>query len=161
MDQHHRDEYHRRLALLHASDHLDRLVEACLEHGEPLRGAEVIAAGGRLAAEIAAAAAWLREARYAVGEPTTGGEDLVRHLAEAAARQAEERRLHRAWLLAEIAAGNVSPDETQERLAAMRWVDRVGYHIWRASHHLIGPGSAAQTQVYEEAEAQVEHAQSE
>lgn len=146
LEQHHTDEYNRRLALLHVSDHLDRLVEACLEREGPLRGAEVILAGSRLAAALAEAVAWLcqgRSAREAVGE---AGEALVRHLAEASARQAEERRLHRAWLLAETAAGRVVPDETQARLEDMRWVDRVGYHTWRALHHLVGPGSAAQSQ---------------
>lgn len=152
LDRHHDDEYSRRLALLHASDHLERLAEACLERDVSLRGAEVIAAGGQLAAEVAEAVAWLRRGRSpgeAIGE---AGQALVRHLAEASARQAEERRMHRAWLLAETAAGNVSPDETQARLEDMRWVDRVGYHTWRALHHLAGSGTAADSQVYEEPE---------
>lgn len=152
LEQHHADEYNRRLALLHASDHLDRLVEACLERKGPLCGAEVVMAGNWLAAVVAEAGTWLRQVHSREEAADRGNEDLVHRLAEASARQAEERRLHRAWLLAETAAGRVSPDETQARLEDMRWVDRVGYHTWRALHHLVGPGSAAQTQVYEEAE---------
>jgi phosphate:Na+ symporter len=78
---------------------------------------------------------------------------MVRHLAEASTREAGERRRHRAWLLAETAAGLESPDETQRKLEAMRWVDRVGYHAWRALHHLAGAPSAGSSQVYVEPEA--------
>lgn len=146
LDQHHEQEYNRRLTLLHASDHLDRLIEACLERELPLVGAEVLAAAQRLMPEVAEAATWF-------GQPGWGkNEDLVRHLAGASVRQAEERRLHRAWLLAETAAGKVTPDETQAQLEAMRWVDRVGYHTWRAVHHLAGTETAHDSQVYEEAE---------
>ncbi len=137
--------YTRRLALLHVSDHLNRLVEACLEYEEPVRGVEVQAAAGRLAPEIAEATTWL-------GQPGWKGDNLVRHLADASARQAEERRLHRAWLLAETAAGNVMPDAAQAQLESMRWVDRVGYHAWRALHHLAGAETVGDSQVYEEPE---------
>ncbi len=146
LDQHSGQHYNRRLTLLHASDHLNRLAEACLEYEDPLRGDEVEAAAGRLAPEIAEAATWL-------GQPNWDGDDLVRHLAAASARQAEERRLHRAWLLAETAAGAVLPDQTQAQLEAMRWVDRVGYHAWRTLHHLAGTDATPDSQVYEEAEA--------
>lgn len=135
LEQHHREEYDRRLTLLHASDHLERLAEACLEREEPLHGVEVLAAARRLAPAIAEAAVWL-------GQPGWDGVDVVGHLGEASVRQAEERRLHRARLLAQTAAGQVAPDETQLQLEAMRWVDRVGYHSWRALSHLARPGTA-------------------
>jgi phosphate:Na+ symporter len=139
--------YQRRLSLLHASDHLDRLVEACLEHEEPLYSEQVKAAAARLAPEVSEAVVWLQA-------PGHDGEDAVRHMAEASARQADERRRHRARLLAETAAGLVSPDETQRRLESMRWVDRIGYHAWRALNHLAEVDSAAMSEVYAEPEAQ-------
>ncbi len=137
--------YQRRLSLLHASDHLDRLVEACLEHEKPVYGEQVKAAAARLAPEVSEAVIWLQA-------PGHHGEDAVRHMAEASARQAAERRLHRAHLLAQTAAGLVSPDETQHRLESMRWVDRIGYHAWRALHHLAEVDSAAMSEVYAEPE---------
>lgn len=148
LDQNDQQGYNRRLALLHASDHLDRLVEACLERNAFLPGNEVLAAAQRLAPEIAEAQIWL-------GQPGWDGDEMVRHLAEASVRQAEERRLHRAWLLAETAAGKVAPDETQAQLEAMRWVDRVGYHTWRALHHLAGAETGGDSQVYQEPERQI------
>jgi phosphate:Na+ symporter len=146
LDQQAHPIFYHRLTLLHASDHLDRLVEACLEFEEPVYGEQVEAAAARLAPELDEAAVWLQG-------PGHDGEDIVRHVAEASARQAEDRRRHRAWLLAETAAGLVSPDETQRRLESMRWVDRVGYHAWRALHHLAGSNTATSSEVYEEPEA--------
>ena len=146
LDQQARSIYNRRLALLHTGDHLDRLAEACLEHEEPVYGPQVRNAAARLAPELGEAAIWLHG-------PGRDGTDVVRHLAEASGREAEERRRHRAWLLAETAAGLESPDETQRKLESMRWVDRVGYHAWRALHHLAGEDTAASSQVYAEPEA--------
>jgi hypothetical protein len=57
-------------------------------------------------------------------------------------------------LLAETAAGLVSPEETQRRLESMRWVDRIGYHAWRALNHLAEVGNTAASEVYAEPEAQ-------
>ena len=124
-----REVYSRRLALLHAGDHLARLVEAGLRFEKPVQGAEVQAAATRLASELEAAAAWL-------GRPEGNAAELVGRLARASAQQAETRRSHRAWMLERTAAGQVQPDEAQARLESMRWVDRVGYHTWRVILHL-------------------------
>jgi phosphate:Na+ symporter len=143
------DLYARRLSLLHAGDHLDRLIEACLESEAPVRGPEVEAAAGRLVPEFSAAVAWLRGQQREIG-------DLVRHLAEASARQAEARRRYRVRLLEETAACRVDPEETQRLLESMRWVDRVGYHAWRTLHHLAAspaPGTTVDSEVYDEAES--------
>jgi phosphate:Na+ symporter len=144
------DLYARRLSLLHAGDHLDRLIEACLESESPLQGAEVREAAARLGPEMEAAVVWLRGQRE-------GADDLVRHLAEASARQAEARRRYRVRLLEETAAGQIDPEQTQRLLESMRWVDRVGYHAWRTLHHLAtspAPGTTVDSEVYGEAESE-------
>ncbi len=120
-------------------------MEACLEHEEPVYGEQVKAAAACLAPELAQSAIWLQQ-------PGADGEDALRHLAEASARQAEERRRHRARLLAETAASLMPPDETQRKLEAMRWVDRVGYHAWRALYHLAGADDSTSSEVYQEPE---------
>lgn len=143
------DAYVRRLSLLHAGDHLDRLIEACLESGTPVRGAKVRDAASRLVPELEAAVAWLR------GQQGKAG-DLAPRLAEASQRQAEERRRYRVRLLEETAAGQIDPEETQRLLESMRWVDRIGYHAWRTVHHLAATpaaGSVIQSEVYDEAES--------
>ncbi len=140
--------YTRRLALLHAGDHVDRLLEACLESDQPIYGGEVKAAAGRLADLLQTAVTQL---------PQNGSETeaLVSTLAQASAQLAETRRHQRAQMLAETAAGEVQPDEAQRQLESMRWVDRVGYHSWRTLHHLTDLSSKEEmleTAVYEDPE---------
>jgi phosphate:Na+ symporter len=127
--EHEGDLYGRRLALLHAGDHIDRLVEACLEAECPVQGKEVQAAAVRLLPELESAIVWLRQS-------AKSGRDLVEHLKGASKRQAKTRRKHRVWLLEETAAGRTNPDQAHRELESMRWVDRVAYHTWRASRHL-------------------------
>jgi phosphate:Na+ symporter len=140
--------YTRRLALLHAGDHVDRLLEACLESDQPIYGAEVKAAAGRLADLLQTAVNQIPQ-----NEPELTA--LVTTLAQASAQLAETRRRQRAQLLEETAAGTVAPDEAQHQLESMRWVDRVGYHSWRTLHHLSDLSNVAdglETAVYEDPE---------
>lgn len=128
-----------RLALLHAGDHTGRLLEACAEVHTPgalresppdsaLHGAAALArtALERLSAELP------RPERH---DPAA----LAAALRETAAEVAERRRHQRQALLADTAAGRLSPEGAQRELEAMRWVDRVLYHGWRAAHHLAHP----------------------
>ncbi|MDL5056916.1 Na/Pi cotransporter family protein [Geitlerinema calcuttense] len=55
---------------------------------------------------------------------------------KAATELANERRQERASVLEESAQGVWKPDQGLELLDAMRWLDRIGYHTWRASHYL-------------------------
>jgi phosphate:Na+ symporter len=147
----------RRLSLLHANDHLNRLIEASLESELPLHGLEVEESARRLIPEFQAAVEWLH------GEQLPGealvGEALVHHLAEASAGQAETRREHRAQLLEETASALVQPDDAHRRLESMRWVDRVAYHTWRTMHHIVNSPLATASggsSVYPEAEPEPE-----
>lgn len=143
------DVYSRRLALLHAGDHVDRLIEACLESETPIYGADAQAAAGQLADEVATAVSWLQTHEGKAKE-------LIRQLKKVSSRQAKLRRSQRAIRLEETAAGLIQPDEAQRQLESMRWVDRIGYHTWRTLHHLAGSPVLAETletAVYEEPEA--------
>ena len=134
-----RDEiFARRLALLHAGDHVDRLIEACQEQRSPIVGDEVGAAALRLAHDLDAAILWLQ---------TRDGdaETLIRQLAQASASLAETRRHQRERVLEATAAGRLLPDQAQHRLESMRWVDRIGYHTWRTLLHLAGAPSLTST----------------
>lgn len=127
--------YARRLSLLHAGDHANRLIEACLESEQPLVGAEAVAAAERLAPNLKIAAEWL------VSQEGKGNK-VARHLKKASRRLADNRRENRARLLEETAAGLVQPDDAQRYLESMRWVDRIGYHSWRMLYHLVDPLTA-------------------
>ncbi|MFN3981199.1 MAG: Na/Pi cotransporter family protein [Caldilinea sp.] len=144
-----RDEvFARRLALLHAGDHIDRLIEACQESHTPIVGDDVHTAAHHLANDLDAAINWLQTREDEADE-------LIRQLARASADQAETRRHQREQVLEATAAGHLLPDQAQHQLESMRWVDRIGYHTWRTLHHLAGSPlltSTLDTAVYEEAE---------
>jgi phosphate:Na+ symporter len=140
------DEYDRHLGVLHAADHLDRLLEAL--HDPP-------------SAATIGSDATLREVARAAGEGLVGafawldsGGSVEAPELEALSRQvAERRRLHRPTVLARTAGGEIDPDAGLRILDAMRWVDRAVYHVWRATYHLSPtrlPGNGSH-EVFEDA----------
>jgi phosphate:Na+ symporter len=52
---------------------------------------------------------------------------------------ADVRRNQRRMILERTASLGLDPDAALEELEAMRWADRLAYHIWRATHHLQEP----------------------
>jgi phosphate:Na+ symporter len=49
---------------------------------------------------------------------------------------ADLRREQRKVILEKTAALGIDPNEALEELEAMRWADRLAYHIWRVTYHL-------------------------
>lgn len=138
-------EHARHSNLLHALDHLDRLLDALDEahHATTVRLAETPReAGRRLARALEAALPWCSMD----GVPST-----VAALAEASAALAEQRRAHRRELL-EYAAIRLHPDEAMRQIDAMLWLDRVGYHTWRAAVHLAGEAAPIAPEAYADPE---------
>lgn len=66
-----------------------------------------------------------------VGEPGT-----LDHIEQASQAHADARRAARPQLLERTARGELAPADAERRLEAWRWIDRIGYHLWRAFHHL-------------------------
>ncbi|MBI1293967.1 Na/Pi cotransporter family protein [bacterium] len=129
--------YARRLALLHAGDHVDRLLEACLEPHH-LRSVDEIEAAVLVADTLAQSLEWVKAGESA---PAL----LVEQLAQTSMQQAERRRHQRVVVLEETAAGLMPPEQAQQQLDSMRWIDRIAYHTWRSLHHLSGLTTAADT----------------
>lgn len=126
----------RHVALLHAIDHVDRLIDACDEH-EPatkVRRDEALA-------EVHDKVLALLDAASAVIATTTDRESF-----ESAERIAAElvdyRRIHRPRILEQTALSDMSPLVAEGRLEAIRWGERLGFHLWRALHHLRGADGA-------------------
>jgi len=123
-------EFMRQISTIHAVDHLERLV---VDSVEP-QALEVVRRQDNL--------------RHTAMELATLAYDLARQIhdpnvepdAERAkvfsAKLAEERRTARPAILAATAARKIDADEALAELAAQRWLDRLAYHVWRASHHL-------------------------
>lgn len=129
-----------RLEQLHAMDHLTRL-GARLSPPDSLRRA--LADPGQAEARTRA----LNLLRLA-GEGLAGkceGEAWLATLERDAGSIADHRRDGRETLLGRTANGSVDPRAALETLDALRWLDRVCYHAWRASHHLHHAQSGGQT----------------
>jgi phosphate:Na+ symporter len=132
-------EYRRHLAVLHALDHFDRMTET-LRQPHPVQVIRSDPELGRFATTLAERLAtplpWLR------GDAAEAPLDAVRRMSY---EIADSRRAQRPLLMAQTAAGAIDPDDALARLDAMRWLDRIAYHTWRAVEHL-GSEAAATSQ---------------
>jgi phosphate:Na+ symporter len=130
-------EHRRHLAVLHALDHFDRMVEA-LRDPEPQhviqRDPDLGIFAAELADGLAVPLAWLKE------ESATAPIGEIRGMSQ---RIADTRRDHRPRVLAQTATGDIDPDTALAHLDAMRWLDRIAYHTWRAAEHLGEETTAA------------------
>ena len=119
-----------RISIIHALDHLNQLAVVVKTNLEPslLDGDRRLEEPKRVVREmIEVAASSLRQQI-----PAPKREELQR----LSITLAERRRSERAALLEESAQGVVEPGQALHTLDALRWVDAVGYHTWRALHHL-------------------------
>lgn len=118
----------RHQSVLHAIDHLERLREALTESddGRARDDPEI----RRTTAIVTDALA--RARAEVTAEPVSDTAWLEQRATEVAAL----RRGHRPELLRRTAAGEIDPDDTLELLEAMRRIDRVMYHTWRAAAHI-------------------------
>lgn len=133
-------EYERHLSVLHAIDHLDNLIEAMQEpqHRPALRddpGLRAIAV--RLAECLEPVEEW--HASDMAGDAAPAEAESVSRT------MAELRRTERIRILEQTAHGAIEPGEALIWMDAIRWLDRLAYHIWRTTHHLAEPvpGAAA------------------
>lgn len=120
--------YREHVAVLHVLDHLHRLVEALAETelaAGVSRNRVSAALAPRLAEALAASAPWARD--------PSGPPPPVEALSQEIALQL---RRERQSVLENTARGVLSPRAASRLLESLRWLDRVGYHLFRAVHHL-------------------------
>ena len=145
---------------LHAMDHAARFAENAMEwvgasalaaseaDAKATRAAALCVAALRLAASLAARVAQGEEAAPTPGAPGGPVADAAEpgialaDLARRAAELADLRRAHRPAALAAAARGERSADEAMAQVEAVRRLDRLAYHAWRAAAHLTGPTHA-------------------
>jgi phosphate:Na+ symporter len=114
---------------LHAMDHLSRLVGVLRQRPHPSSGPHFDRAIAGLTTLSLDVERWLSE-----------GDGPAPPQIEAIARDlAELRRRQRIVTLQQTAEGRAGPGEALVSLDAMRWLDRIGYHLWRIVHHLQMP----------------------
>jgi len=126
-----------RVAQMHALDHLLRL----LDHAPP---------PGNVAASLDDPLLNVQRTRTqellelaSVGmrdEPQPGWLEAVESRAQ---ELADLRKQERPRVIETMAAAGMEPASTLAVLDAMRWINKIGYHTWRISHHL---GTAPESQ---------------
>lgn len=136
-------EVDRQVALLHAGDHADRLIDALEEPSS--RVPETDEAAARAAASVSGMLASIAGAcKASVSEPRPSPK--TEHAGAIAATVPEAERLsleiaalrkaERKSALHAAAAGRLEPDAAMARIDALLWLDRVMYHLWRCAHYL-------------------------
>lgn len=116
------------VALLHALDHIARFDDALAErgHAATCRDNEVTAAiSENVRQHFRDLAMWTRTRDGEALDTTALSRSLADH-----------RRSVRPKILEQTAAGKLSPDDSERLLEAIRWIDRLAYHMARAHHHL-------------------------
>jgi phosphate:Na+ symporter len=122
------------VAVLHAIDHLDRLIER-------LRAAPAARAASPEYA-TAAALASVELARWPTGAEDAANATALESVRTLSQEIAVMRRQQRLDNLHDAAAGRLDAGAVVRQLEAMRWLDSSLYHAWRMMHHLAGNAAA-------------------
>lgn len=124
-------------AILHALDHIDRILDRCREQERivSLASIKALAAEARQVREGCAA---LRQAL-----PSNNPEDLPLGQLETLARRLESDHFAtRQQFIHAAARGECDPAELALRLDAHRWLRRVAWHVFRICHYFAGGDSS-------------------
>lgn len=121
-----------RVAQIHAIDHLDRLQS----HLQPPEALRAVMAGERLKTEIRMTQDILALAE--TGLDGHGDEGWLEEVKRRSLALAERRRKERPQVIQRSAEGGWPPGEALTVLDALRWLDRVSYHVWRIANYLAG-----------------------
>jgi len=129
------DRVHREhISVLHAIDHLDRLIDACWE-SESLRILKHVdhftSIANHFEQELNVSMKCLQ------GIP---GDITIEMIQEASISIAHIRKQQREDVLDRTAKGQLETDDALRQMEAVRWIDRMGYHLWRTVFHLVTPG---------------------
>lgn len=119
-----------RVGELHANDHLARLMSRLVlpaETRQALMQAPLQPAVGQCRKLLGLAREGLS------GEAPA---DWLTTLEQYALRLAEMRRDERLAILNDTATGRHAPNQAMVTLDALRWLERVAYHVWRICNHL-------------------------
>jgi phosphate:Na+ symporter len=118
------------VSIFHAIDHLSQLSEA-LEEFEVARNVPKAESCQAVAADLVTTFSEIPE-MISKGDLNQAAELL----GQKSLSIADVRRTQRRVILEKTASMGLDPDAALDELEAMRWADRLAYHIWRAINHL-------------------------
>ncbi|MFC4679674.1 Na/Pi cotransporter family protein [Exiguobacterium aestuarii] len=125
------NDYGQHLSLLHTIDHLERWLYVLreVEPVQSLRDTDFLAARELVLHEL--------DLVHQLNHHTPPEDSKM--WKQASKQLAEYRKAHRSELLEETAANQLEMEQTIQKVQVLLWLDRIGYHIWRATRHLIKP----------------------
>ena len=124
------DQLNTRVTTIHALDHLSQLSVAAAS-GFP---STLLSSDQRLQMPMRIVLEMIETAAATLRSPAL--EPECAKLQQLSLALAERRRTERGTLLEESAHGMVEPEQAMNTLDGLRWLDAVGYHLWRMLHHL-------------------------
>lgn len=141
----------RQTTLLHATEHASRLIVALQEisrgdtNGRQFND-PIVAPSVKALKQVAQELSDLCEAtslKIGSGKEYTDWplSAKVAQTGELSRQLANLRRVERRAALAEAAAGRLDPDAAVARVDTLLWLDRVAYHLWRATYHIGDPAA--------------------
>jgi len=127
-----------RVGELHANDHLARLMSRLVLPAETRQAL--------MQAPLQPAVGQCRKLLGLAHEGLSGEApaDWLATLEQYALRLAEMRRDERLAILNDTATGRHAPDQAMATLDALRWLERVAYHVWRICNHLAAETPAVE-----------------
>ncbi len=138
-------EYTRHLGVLHALDHVDRLMDICRE-ARDVRSAPEASEKTRILEKLHEAIAVVEE--WASNPEMANSRDPEGSLREISTAIATARKTDRLEILEASACQGFDSSLTLKRLETLRWTDRVVYHMWRAVNHLGAEGKTVSDPPY-------------
>ena len=130
-----------RLDQLHAVDHLVRLTGSF----HPSPGIMEHLSDERMKVPVSLCVGVLVAAGEGVKDEVVIGAESIHKVEDGTRELSAVRRRERPLVLEEAAEGKWDSKTALEVLDAMRWLDTIGYHVWRISNHLAGRQSIVET----------------
>lgn len=128
--------YDEHLSVLHAVDHLSSIIEACDE----ARTITLLKNSGNFIDMKSNFNNELNESEKALkSESSIDSIDKIRELSEFLANA---RKMERVEVLKKTALGLLDSHTALDYIEAIRFIDRLGYHIWRVVSHCRVPGQS-------------------
>ncbi len=128
--------YDEHISVLHAIDHLNSIIEAC----EEAHNITILKNSNNFVDMKWNFNNELNESEKALRSASSI--DSVEKIQELSQYLANARKLERVEVLKKTAAGLLDSHTALDYIEAIRFIDRLGYHIWRVVRHCIAPGNS-------------------
>lgn len=128
--------YSEHISVLHSIDHLNSIIEACQE----LQTIQTLHNSSNFSEMTWSFLNELNQSEKALKNESSI--DSVEKIQELSQYLANTRKLERVEVLKKTAAGIIDSHTALEYIEAIRFIDRLGYHIWRVVRHCIAPGDS-------------------